>query len=44
VIPQAATVILARALGIKPPAMAEAAVPAGLFAERRRPASTGSSE
>jgi hypothetical protein len=34
VTPQAAAVILARALGIDPPAKAEAAVPAGLFAER----------
>jgi hypothetical protein len=34
VTPQAATAILARALGVKPPAQAEAPVPAGLFAER----------
>ncbi len=32
--PQAAAVILANALGIKPPAKATAAVPAGLFRAR----------
>jgi hypothetical protein len=34
VTPQAAAVILAHALGIKPPAKAEPTLPAGLFAER----------
>ena len=33
VIPQAATAILARSLGVKPPADAEAGVPDQLFAE-----------
>jgi predicted AlkP superfamily pyrophosphatase or phosphodiesterase len=34
VVPQAATAILAQALGIKPPALCEATVPAKLFAEK----------